>query len=91
MFPSYFSGLHRSPSSSSSSSAFPSCVSLGFIILSEIFAYVIVFIKSNHLGSYIPSSCMVHAGCVFVAGIHPSRHERQDLSSPCNGMHVCTD
>ena len=46
--------------------------SLGFIILGEIFAYVTVF-SSNHWGSHIPSSWMVHAGCVFVAGIHPSR------------------
>ena len=46
--------------------------SLGFTILSEIFAYVTVF-RSNHRGSHIPSSWMVYAGCVFVAGIHPSR------------------
>ena len=31
------------------------------------------FFKSNHRGSHIPSSWMVLAGCVFVAGIHPSR------------------
>ena len=30
------------------------------------------FFLSNHWGSHIPSSWMVHAGCVFVAGIHPS-------------------
>ena len=34
---------------------------------------------------------MVHAWCVFVTGIHPSEHECQDLLSPCNGMHMCTD
>ena len=34
--------------------------------------YVTVF-KSNHWCSHIPSSWMVHAWCVFVAGIHPSR------------------
>ena len=27
----------------------------------------------NHRGSHIPSSWMVHVGCVFVAGIHRSR------------------
>ena len=30
---------------------------------------------------------MVRAGCVFVASIH-GIHERQDLLSPCDEMHV---
>ena len=47
-------------------------ISLGFTILDEIFAYVTDF-YSSHEGSHIPSSWMVHAGYVFVAGIHPSR------------------
>ena len=55
-----------------SSSASPA-ISLGFTIFGEIFAYVTVFVLSNHRGSHIPTSWMVHAGCVFVAGIHPSR------------------
>ena len=38
----------------------------------EIFAYETVF-YSNHWGSHIQSLWMVHAGCVFVASIHPSR------------------
>ena len=38
----------------------------------EIFACVTVFFKSNHRGSRILSLWMAHAGCVFVAGIHPS-------------------
>ena len=46
--------------------------SLRFTILGEIFAYVTVF-QSNHWGSHILSSWMVHAGCDFVTGIHPSR------------------
>ena len=54
-----------------SSSAFPA-ISLGFTILGEIFACVTVF-ESSHRGSHIPSSWMAHAGCVFVASIHPSR------------------
>ena len=29
--------------------------------------------SSNHRGSHIPSLWMVHAGCDFVASIHPSR------------------
>ena len=43
----------------------------GWPYLGEIFAYVTVF-SSNHWGSHIPSSWMVHAWCVFVACIHPS-------------------
>ena len=48
---------------------------------------------SNHRCCHSPSSRMlVHAGCVFVASIHASiGHERQDLLSPCDGMHACTD
>ena len=45
---------------------------VGFTIFCEIFAYVTV-LQPNHRGSHIPSSWMVHAGCVFVAGTHPSR------------------
>ena len=37
----------------------------------EIFEYVTFFI-SNHRGSHISSSRVVHAGCVLVAGIHSS-------------------
>ena len=39
----------------------------------EIFAYVTVSFSSNHRGSHIPSSRRMQTGCVFVAGIHPSR------------------
>ena len=41
----------------------------------ETFAYVTVFFVffSKHRCSHIPSSWMVRDGCVFVAGIHPSR------------------
>ena len=54
---------------SSSSSAFPA-ISLVFTILGETFVYVTV-LYSNHRGSHIPSSWMVHAGSVSVASIHP--------------------
>ena len=47
-------------------------ISLGFTIWDEIFAYMTAF-WSSHWGSPILSLCMVHAGCVFVASIHPSR------------------
>ena len=47
-------------------------ISLGFTILHDILAYVTIF-QFNHRGCHILSSWMVHAGCVFVAGIHLSR------------------
>ena len=50
----------------SSSSAFP-VRSLGFTIFGWDFCACDIW------GSHIPSSWMVHAGCVFVTGIHPSR------------------
>ena len=53
-----------------SSSAFPA-ISLGFTILVESL-HVTVF-YSNHWGSHILSSWIVHAGCVCVASIHLSR------------------
>ena len=71
------SGCNPSSASSSSSSVFPA-ISLGFTILGEIFAYLTIF-QSSHRGSHIPSSWMVHAGCVFYAGIHQSRDESLDL------------
>ena len=48
-------------------------LSLEFTILGDILAYVTGFFFSIHRGSHIPSSWMVHAGCVFVAGIQTSR------------------
>ena len=66
---------------SSSSSPFPA-ISLGFTILSEFCSYVTIFLLLlllllflifNHKSSHIPSSWMVHAGCVFGASIHLSR------------------
>ena len=46
-------------------------ISLGLTILGCDF-YVCDRFLSNHWGSHIPSLWMVHAGCVFVAGTHPS-------------------
>ena len=45
------------------SSALPA-IPLGFTIFGEICAYVTVF-SSNARGCHIPSSWIVHAGCVF--------------------------
>ena len=58
-----------------SSSTFPA-VSLGFTVFGEMFCVcdrVNFFLKFFHRGSHIPSSWMVHAGCIFIAGIHLSR------------------
>ena len=60
--------LSHRHSSSSSCYAFLA-LSLGFTILGETSTYVF---QSNHRGSHIPSSWMVHAGCIFVASIHSS-------------------
>ena len=58
-----------------SSSAF-AAISLGFTIWVRFVrihvAVFFVFVLSNHRGSHIPSSRMVHTGCLFVSGIHPS-------------------
>ena len=69
------------------SSAFPT-ISLGFTIFGVFFPHVtnFVFSDSNHRDSNIPSSRMMYAGCVFVAGIHPSRTclSGSFESMPCN-------
>ena len=62
-----------------SSSAF-SASSLGFTIFNPTMEVVTFCVHG-----------WVHVGCVFVGAIHPSRIECQDLSSLCDGMHVCTD
>ena len=58
------------------SSVFPA-ISLRFTIFGEIFEHVaflsFFFFSSDHRGSHIPSSQIVHAECIFVAGIHPSK------------------
>ena len=56
---------------SSSPPAFPA-MSVGITILGELFTYMTIILFS-HKGSHISSSWMVHAWCVIVAGIHPSR------------------
>ena len=51
-------------------------ISLGFTILSEIFCVCDRFCNptiDSDWGSHIPSSWVVHAGCVFVVSIHLSR------------------
>ena len=48
-------------------------------------------LKSNHRGSNILSSWIVHAGLVLLPAFTRLGHECQDLLSPCDGMHMCTD
>ena len=77
----------------STSSAFP-CYISGVHPFWMRFLFTMIFFffsKSNHWGSHIPSSWMVHAGCVFVAAFTHLGYECQDLLSLSNGMHVCTD
>ena len=48
-----------------------------------------VFFLSNHRGSHAPSSWMLD---VFLLPTFTRLgRECQDLFSPCDGMHVCTD
>ena len=39
----------------------------------------------------MPSSRMVRAGVFLLPAFTRLGHERQDLLSPCDEMHVCTD
>ena len=75
---------------SSSSSAFP-VISLRFTIFGEISAHVTIpGILSNHRSSHIP----LHGWCmlgVLLPAFSRLGHACQDLLSPCDGMHVCTD
>ena len=48
---------------------------MGFNILGDFFCICDLILIQ---GSHIPSSWMVHAGCVFVAGIHPSRTQMSE-------------
>ena len=83
---SYISGVHHS----SFSSSFPA-TSLGFSILGESFAYVTVFLNPT----IQVVTFRLHRWCMLGVFLLPAftrlGHERQDLLSPCDGMHVCTD
>ena len=49
------------------------CLFVSFFVVVVVVFGVFFFGHPNHRGSHIPSLWMVHAGGVFVAGIHPSR------------------
>ena len=65
--------------------------SLGFAILGEIFAYVTVFLilPIEIVTFRLSGWCMLDV--FFLPVFTRLGHERQDLSSPCDGMHVRTD
>ena len=72
-----------------SSSGFPA-ISLGFTILGEISASVTIFIPTTEEVTFrLHEWCMLEV-FLLLAFTHLG-HECQDLLSPCDGMHVCTD
>ena len=62
----------------------------GSPLLGEIFAYVTVFNQTIKVVTF-----RLRGWCVLGVFLLPSftrvGHERQDLLSPCDEMHVCTD
>ena len=74
----------------SSSSAASPALSLGFTSFGEIFAYVTVFNPTIEVVTFrLHGWCML--GVFLLPAFTRTGHECQDLLSPCNGMHVCTD
>ena len=77
--------------------------SLGFTVLGEMFVYVVVFCLFVWLVLLLlffnPTveavTFRLHGCCILGVFLLPAftrlGHECQDLSSPCDGMHVCTD
>ena len=64
--------------------------SLGFTILGEICAYVTIFYPTiEAVTFFLREWCML--GVFLLPAFTPLGHERQDLLSQCDGMHVCTD
>ena len=66
-------------------------ISLGFTTLGEIFAYVTVFFNPT----IKVVTFRLRGWCVLDVFLLPAftrlGHESQDLLSPCDEMHVCTD
>ena len=64
----------------------------GSPLLGEIFAYVTVFFKNPTIKVV---TFRLRGWCVLGVFLLPAftrlGHERQDLLSPCDEMHVCTD
>ena len=65
-------------------------ISLGFTILGEIFAYVTVLNPTTEVVTF-----RLHGWCMLGVFLLPAftclGHECQDLWSPCDGTHGCTD
>ena len=65
-------------------------LSLGFTILGEILAYVTVYNPKIKVVTFrLRGWCML--GVFLLPAFTHLGHERQDLLSPCDGMHVSTD
>ena len=69
-------------------------ISVGFTILSDIFAYVTgffgFFFFVFSIQPFIPSSWMGMLSVFLLPAFIRLGHECQDLVSPCDEMHVCT-
>ena len=65
-------------------------ISLGFTVLGEIFAYVTVFNPTIEVVTLLFRGWCILGGLLSPSFTHLG-HERQDLLSPCDGMHVFTD
>ena len=73
----------------SSSSEFPA-ISLGLTTLGEIFAYVIVFNPTTEEVTFRLCGWWM-LGVFLLPAFARLGHECQDLLSPCDGRHACTD
>ena len=73
-----------------SSSSASQAISLVFTILGEIFAYVTAFNPTIEVFTFrLRGWCML--GVFLLPAFTRLGHEHQDLLSPHDGMHVCTD
>ena len=65
-------------------------ISLGFTITGEIFVYVYFFNPTIEVVTFrLRGWCML--GVYLLPAFTRLGHECQDLLSPCDGMHVCTN
>ena len=67
-------------------------ITLGFTMLGEIFAYVTIFFfhpTMEVVTFRLCGWCML--GVFLLPAFTCLGHEYQDLLSPCDGIHVCTD
>ena len=65
-------------------------ISMGSTLLGEIFAYVTVFNQSMEVVTFCLRGWLM-LGVFLLLAFTRLGHESQNLWSPCDGMHVCTD